>query len=117
MQLLNRRLAALALAAVLDPFQAGAQAPAPAPPAAPKAPAAEEAPRLDVPYVPTPQAVVDEMLKLAKPTRSDLLYDLGCLLADTGETERALAVFLELQADAPGHRDVSDRVERLTQGA
>jgi precorrin-6B methylase 2 len=78
MQLLDRRLAALALAAVLYPFQAGAQAPAPAPPAAPKAPAAEEAPRLDVPYVPTPQAVVDEMLKLAKPTRSDLLYDLGC---------------------------------------
>jgi hypothetical protein len=31
-----------------------------------------------VPYVPTPQAVVDEMLKLAKPTKSDLLYDLGC---------------------------------------
>ncbi|MBF2029118.1 MAG: class I SAM-dependent methyltransferase [Oscillatoriales cyanobacterium C42_A2020_001] len=31
----------------------------------------------DVPYVPTPQAVVDEMLRLAKVTQSDRLYDLG----------------------------------------
>lgn len=33
---------------------------------------------LDVPYVPTPIAVVDAMLELAKVARSDLLYDLGC---------------------------------------
>ena len=45
----------------------------------------------------------------------DLLYDLGRLLADTGETERALAVFLELQADAPDYRDVALQVERLSQ--
>jgi TolA-binding protein len=45
----------------------------------------------------------------------DLLYELGQLLADTGETARALAVFLELQADAPGFRDVSSEIERLTQ--
>lgn len=31
----------------------------------------------DVPYVPTPQAVVDEMLRLAKVTKNDRLYDLG----------------------------------------
>jgi hypothetical protein len=34
-------------------------------------------PALDVPYVPTPQPVVDTMLKLAKVKRGDVLYDLG----------------------------------------
>lgn len=36
-----------------------------------------EAPRLDVPFVPTPQSVVDRMLELAKVNSSDLIYDLG----------------------------------------
>ena len=36
-----------------------------------------QAPRLDVPFVPTPQAVVDRMLALAKVGPSDLIYDLG----------------------------------------
>ncbi len=31
----------------------------------------------DVVYVPTPQEVVDEMLKLAQVTKDDLIYDLG----------------------------------------
>lgn len=31
----------------------------------------------DVVYVPTPQAVVDEMLALAKVTKDDVIYDLG----------------------------------------
>ena len=31
----------------------------------------------DVVYVPTPQEVVDEMLKLAKVTKDDVIYDLG----------------------------------------
>lgn len=34
-------------------------------------------PHLDVPYVPTPQAVVDRMLDMAKVQKSDVLYDLG----------------------------------------
>ena len=38
----------------------------------------EAAPRLDVPYVPTPQPVVDKMLELASVGRRDVLYDLGC---------------------------------------
>ncbi|MDB5777867.1 MAG: hypothetical protein JWP79_3293 [Polaromonas sp.] len=38
----------------------------------------ETAPRLDVPYVPTPQPVVDKMLQLANVGRRDVLYDLGC---------------------------------------
>ena len=32
----------------------------------------------DVVYVPTPQDVVDKMLEIAKVTKDDLLYDLGC---------------------------------------
>ena len=36
------------------------------------------APALDVPYVPTPQDVVDRMLDIAKPTASDFVMDLGC---------------------------------------
>jgi tetratricopeptide (TPR) repeat protein len=42
-----------------------------------------------------------------------LLYELGDTLESGGETARALAVFLELQADAPDFRDVARRVERL----
>ena len=34
--------------------------------------------RLDVPYVPTPQEVVDRMLDMAKVGKNDVLYDLGC---------------------------------------
>ncbi|MEN3278741.1 MAG: hypothetical protein V7631_4531 [Massilia sp.] len=39
---------------------------------------ATTAPALDVPYVPTPQAVVDRMLKLAEVGKNDVLFDLGC---------------------------------------
>jgi SAM-dependent methyltransferase len=35
-------------------------------------------PKLDVPFVPTPQAVVDRMLTVAGVGRRDTLYDLGC---------------------------------------
>ncbi len=35
-------------------------------------------PKLDVPYVPTNQTVVDAMLKMAKVTKGDVVYDLGC---------------------------------------
>jgi tetratricopeptide (TPR) repeat protein len=50
------------------------------------------------------------------PTSDDahaLLYELGVTLEETGETARALGVFLELQADADDYRDVSERAERL----
>ena len=36
------------------------------------------APRLDVPYVPTPQEVVDKMLELGNVGKNDTLFDLGC---------------------------------------
>ena len=32
----------------------------------------------DVPYVPTPQRVVEAMLKMANVTSADVVYDLGC---------------------------------------
>ena len=43
-----------------------------------------------------------------------LLYDLGTTLEAQGETARALAVFLELRADAGDYRDLATRLERLT---
>lgn len=39
--------------------------------------AAAQRPTLDVPYVPTPQTVVERMLVLAKVGKGDVLYDLG----------------------------------------
>jgi Flp pilus assembly protein TadD len=50
------------------------------------------------------------------PTADDgrqLLYDLGVLLDGARETSRALAVFLELQANAGDYRDVPARIDRL----
>jgi uncharacterized protein (TIGR03000 family) len=35
-------------------------------------------PKLDAPFVPTPQSVVEEMLKLAGVKEGDVVYDLGC---------------------------------------
>jgi SAM-dependent methyltransferase len=35
-------------------------------------------PHLDVPYVPSPNAVVNGMLKLADVKKGDVVYDLGC---------------------------------------
>lgn len=45
-----------------------------------RAPLAQDAEpsRLDVPYVPTPQEVVDRMLAMGKVGKNDVLYDLGC---------------------------------------
>ncbi len=34
--------------------------------------------RLDVPYVPTPDEIVDEMIRMAGITEKDIVYDLGC---------------------------------------
>lgn len=40
-------------------------------------PTPDEGPKLDVPYVPTPNEVVDEMLAMAEVSKDDVLYDLG----------------------------------------
>jgi SAM-dependent methyltransferase len=39
---------------------------------------AQDTPALDVPYVPTPQAVVDRMIQLGNVDAKDVVYDLGC---------------------------------------
>ena len=66
----------------------------------------------------TPQAIewFEHAAEEPAPTPADgraLLYDLGMVLDDTGEIARALAVFLELQADAGDYRDVPARIDRL----
>ena len=43
-----------------------------------------------------------------------LLYDLAAALESAGEVARALAIFMELQAEAGSYRDVAARVGRLT---
>jgi Flp pilus assembly protein TadD len=43
-----------------------------------------------------------------------LLYDLATTLESLGESARALAVLMELQAEAGDYRDVADRLEHLT---
>jgi precorrin-6B methylase 2 len=66
------------------PGTTAAPTPAPAPAPAPAAPAAAEPAgaakplrERDVIYVPTPQNVVEAMLKMANVTSSDVVYDLG----------------------------------------
>jgi tetratricopeptide (TPR) repeat protein len=43
-----------------------------------------------------------------------LLYDLAETLERTGEHARALAVFVELESESGGYRDVAGRIERLS---
>lgn len=43
-----------------------------------------------------------------------LLYDLAKVLESVGEHSRALAVFVELEAESGGYRDVSVQIERLS---
>jgi tetratricopeptide (TPR) repeat protein len=43
-----------------------------------------------------------------------LLYDLAETLESAGEIRRALAVFVELEAESRGFRDVTERIERLS---
>jgi hypothetical protein len=42
-----------------------------------------------------------------------LLYEMAVTLEDAGESSRALAVFLELQAEAGEYRDAAERAGRL----
>jgi len=67
-----------------------------------------------------PAAAIEWMERAAEaPARSAdegraLLYDLGVTLEQAKENARALAVFLELLADASHYRDVQARVDRLS---
>ena len=42
-----------------------------------------------------------------------VLHELGRALVSAGEPERALAVLLELQAEAPGRQDVTLQIQGL----
>ena len=43
-----------------------------------------------------------------------LLYDLATALETVGEHARALAVFVELESESGGYRDVAGQIERLS---
>ena len=43
-----------------------------------------------------------------------LLYDLAQTLETVGEQSRALAVFVELESESGGYRDVAGQIERLS---
>ncbi len=45
----------------------------------------------------------------------EVLYELGQLLVSIGESDRALAVFMELEVEAPGFRDVPGHIAHLSQ--
>lgn len=66
-----------------------------------------------------PQAVewFERAVQAPAPTADEsyaLLYELADALEKEGETARALAVSLELQAEAGDYRDIAGRVDRLT---
>ncbi|HKO63374.1 MAG TPA: class I SAM-dependent methyltransferase [Pyrinomonadaceae bacterium] len=62
-----------------QPSAATQATPTPSVTASPISAASPEAsrPKLDVPYVPTPESVVAKMLELAKVNKNDVVYDLG----------------------------------------
>jgi tetratricopeptide (TPR) repeat protein len=66
-----------------------------------------------------PQALewLERAAQAPAPTADDghqLLYELAEGLEKTGESARALAVLLELQAEAGAYRDIDERISRLT---
>src|SRR5690242_2372869 len=63
----------------------------------------QEEPELEVPYVPTPQNVVDEMLKIAGVKKTDVVYDLGSgdgrIVVTAAKTYGARAVGYDLNPE------------------
>jgi SAM-dependent methyltransferase len=70
------------------------------------------APKLDVPYVPTPQAVVDAMLKLANVSSDDVVYDLGC-----GDGRIVITAAREHGATGTGFDINPERIKEANQNA
>jgi ubiquinone/menaquinone biosynthesis C-methylase UbiE len=80
----------------------------------------------DVPYVPTPQTVVDEMLKIAAVTKDDIVYDLGSgdgrIVITAAKKYQARGVGVDInperikEANANAvHAGVTDRVKFVEQ--
>jgi tetratricopeptide (TPR) repeat protein len=60
---------------------------------------------------------LERAAEMPAPTRDAglaVLYDLGAALDAVGESTRALAVMMEIEADEPNYRDVRQRLEMLT---
>lgn len=66
----------------------------------------------DVPYVPTRQNVVDAMLELAKVTKDDVLYDLGC-----GDGRIVITAAKEYGATGTGIDINPERIQEANQNA
>jgi cyclopropane fatty-acyl-phospholipid synthase-like methyltransferase len=68
-----------------------------------------------VPYVPTPQDIVDKMLELAKVNADDVVYDLGSgdgrIVITAVQKYGAKAVGIEINPDL--YRQSSDRIKQL----
>jgi SAM-dependent methyltransferase len=64
--------------ATLVAITAHAQAPTTGTPSSPSTSSQSPPKPLDVPYVPTDEKIVAQMLKMAKVKKGDVLYDLGC---------------------------------------
>lgn len=82
--------------------------------------------KLDVPYVPTPQTVVDAMLSLAAVNKDDVLYDLGCgdgrIVISAAKKHGARGVGVDIDPDRIQEANVnaktagvSDRVKFIEQ--
>jgi SAM-dependent methyltransferase len=74
--------------------------------------AAQTAPRLDVPFVPTPNEVVDGMLKLAGVKKGDVVYDLGC-----GDGRIVIAAARDYGAKAVGVDLNPERIQEARENA
>jgi SAM-dependent methyltransferase len=66
----------------------------------------------DVIYVPTPPAVVEGMLKLAKVTKNDVVYDLGC-----GDGRIVIAAAKDFGAEGVGIDIDPERIKEAKQNA
>jgi SAM-dependent methyltransferase len=80
----------------------------------------EEKPKVKVRYYPTPQAIVDKMLEMAKVTKDDVVYDLGCgdgrivVAAATKHGAKAVGVDIDAELLAQARAKVkAARVEEL----
>jgi SAM-dependent methyltransferase len=70
----------------------------------------EESAALDIIYVPTPQKVVDKMLAVAKVTKDDVVYDLGC-----GDGRIVISAAKKLGARGVGFDLDPERVKEATE--
>lgn len=66
----------------------------------------------DVPYVPTPPEVVEAMLKLAKVSKNDIVYDLGC-----GDGRIVIAAAKTYQATGVGVDINPERISEAEENA